>query len=120
MRAHPPKLNMLEKIRGKSLDELDELMVLLSQEEQVADNAWSRASSSSDRSTEVSIQDSNKRGELGRILQLANLASRSIIADFAEEEYSKRAASRDRFDKTTSTTITVSNRSIFTLFARRR
>jgi len=120
VRAHPPKLNMLEKIRGKSLDELDELMVLLSQEEQVADNAWSRASSSSDRSTEVSIQDSNEGGELGRILQPASLAGRSIMADFAEEGRSERAASRDGFDETTSTAITVSSGSIFTPFARRR
>ncbi len=77
---------MLGQIKGKSLNELEELIARFSQE-QALDNGENRANSSRNNKG-VDVKASNDK--------------------------------EDDFNNTISSTITVSSRSIFTPFARRR
>ncbi len=77
---------MLGQIKGRSLDELEELIARFSQE-QALDNSENRANSSRNNKG-IDVKVSNNK--------------------------------EDDFNNTVSSTITVSSRSIFTLFARCR
>ena len=139
VRSLPPKLGMLEQIKGKSLNELEELMAAFSQEQAAED-----ARSESDGAPNADLGNDTEDDADLTINSPVTARSGSIFAQFARRPSLEEAAhgagsgseggdhhhgaveveassdSEEDLDQTRSTAATTSSGSIFTPFARRR
>jgi hypothetical protein len=110
---------MLEQIRNKSLNELEEMMVGFAQEERGNEVSVEDDGEEDDGEEDDGEEDDGEEDEVEDSHHHSAATSRSIMAAFARRENSNKVED-DEFDRTVSTTRTVSSRSIFVPFARKR